>query len=114
MCEAWCDCQEMQCRRMRTNNVVNSGLCLRHGAKVKLCSVKRCKSQAHDGVVCIWHGAKSRSVRAKEAREVRELASKMAKEKKEEVEESLDENETVANQVDVDAPLPGVASSNSY
>jgi hypothetical protein len=70
--------------------------------------VKRCKSQAHDGVVCIWHGAKSRSVRAKEAREARELASKTTKEIKEEVEESL-LDETVPKQVD--APQPGVAST---
>eukprot|EP00984_Skeletonema_dohrnii_P020023 scaffold9684_cov147-Skeletonema_dohrnii-CCMP3373.AAC.2 len=41
-----------------TNQVVNGGVCMRHGAKVKRCSNEGCTSQARKGGVCVRHGAK--------------------------------------------------------
>eukprot|EP00984_Skeletonema_dohrnii_P037274 scaffold39167_cov155-Skeletonema_dohrnii-CCMP3373.AAC.2 len=40
------------------NQVVNGGVCNRHGAKVKLCSKEGCTNKAKKGGVCIKHGAK--------------------------------------------------------
>ena len=41
-----------------TNHVVNGGVCIRHGAKIKLCSSEGCTNVAQKGGVCIRHGAK--------------------------------------------------------
>ena len=41
-----------------TNQVVNGGVCKRHGAKVKRCSKEACTNQAVKGGACIKHGAK--------------------------------------------------------
>ena len=40
-----------------TKYVVNGGVCVRHGAKVKLCSSERCTNIVVNGGVCIRHGA---------------------------------------------------------
>ena len=41
-----------------TNQVVNGGVCRRHGAKVKLCRSEGCTNGAVKGGVCRKHGAK--------------------------------------------------------
>ena len=41
-----------------THQVVNGGLCWRHGAKKNFCSVVGCSKKAVNGGVCISHGAK--------------------------------------------------------
>ena len=41
-----------------TNQVVNGGVCIRHGAKVKRCNVVGCPNQVLNGGVCFSHGAK--------------------------------------------------------
>eukprot|EP00985_Skeletonema_marinoi_P032162 scaffold39069_cov154-Skeletonema_marinoi.AAC.19 len=41
-----------------TNQVINSGVCNRHGAKVKRCSREGCTNIAKKGGLCIRHGAK--------------------------------------------------------
>eukprot|EP00986_Skeletonema_menzelii_P008032 scaffold3256_cov120-Skeletonema_menzelii.AAC.4 len=43
-----------------TNHVVTGGVCVRHGAKVKLCSSEGCTNLAIKGGVCIRHGAKKK------------------------------------------------------
>jgi hypothetical protein len=40
-----------------TNQVRSGGVCVRHGAKVKLCSSEGCPNRARKGGVCIRHGA---------------------------------------------------------
>eukprot|EP00985_Skeletonema_marinoi_P010245 scaffold4829_cov106-Skeletonema_marinoi.AAC.3 len=40
-----------------TNLVRKSGVCIRHGAQVKLCSFPKCKNHAKNGGVCRRHGA---------------------------------------------------------
>ena len=40
------------------NRVMNSGVCARHGARVRICSVPDCTKYAQKGGVCIRHGAK--------------------------------------------------------
>jgi len=42
-----------------TNFVVNTGVCVRHGAKVKRCSSKGCTNHAKKGGVCVRHGITS-------------------------------------------------------
>jgi len=37
---------------------VNGGVCIKHGAKVKRCSVEDCDNKALKGGVCLKHGAK--------------------------------------------------------
>ena len=41
-----------------TNQVINSGVCIRHGAKVKKCSTDGCTNIAQNKGVCKRHGAK--------------------------------------------------------
>ena len=41
-----------------SNHVVKEGVCIRHGAKVKLCSFEGCTKRIVKGGVCIGHGAK--------------------------------------------------------
>eukprot|EP00986_Skeletonema_menzelii_P010678 scaffold5299_cov73-Skeletonema_menzelii.AAC.1 len=41
-----------------TNKVVQGGVCVRHGAKVKRCSSEGCTNRAQNGGVCKRHGAK--------------------------------------------------------
>jgi len=41
-----------------TNQVVNGGVCMRHGARVKRCSREGCTNVAVQGGVCNRHGAK--------------------------------------------------------
>ena len=41
-----------------TNQVVQGGVCRRHGAKVKLCKSRGCQNISIQGEVCIRHGAK--------------------------------------------------------
>ena len=41
-----------------TNQVVNGGVCIKHGAKVKRCSKEGCTNYAINGGVCRRHGAK--------------------------------------------------------
>jgi hypothetical protein len=36
----------------------NRGVCKKHGAKVYLCNIEGCTTQAYAGGVCVWHGAK--------------------------------------------------------
>ena len=43
-----------------TNQVVNGGVCKRHGAKVKTCSHEGCTNYSKNGRVCIRHGAKKK------------------------------------------------------
>ena len=40
-----------------TNGAVNGGVCKTHGAKVKLCSSEGCTNYSKKGGVCIKHGA---------------------------------------------------------
>mmetsp|Transcript_14646 Transcript_14646/g.30044 ORF Transcript_14646/g.30044 Transcript_14646/m.30044 type:complete len:184 (+) Transcript_14646:162-713(+) len=40
------------------NQVIQGGVCTRHGAKVKRCSSKGCTNKAVKGGVCVKHGAK--------------------------------------------------------
>mmetsp|Transcript_31884 Transcript_31884/g.48076 ORF Transcript_31884/g.48076 Transcript_31884/m.48076 type:complete len:275 (+) Transcript_31884:65-889(+) len=40
-----------------TNLVRKSGVCIRHGAQVKLCSFPKCRNHAKNGGVCRRHGA---------------------------------------------------------
>jgi hypothetical protein len=49
----WYECSAEGC----TNRAVKGGVCIRHGAKVKLCSSDGCTNQAKKGGVCIKHGA---------------------------------------------------------
>eukprot|EP00984_Skeletonema_dohrnii_P000264 scaffold86_cov98-Skeletonema_dohrnii-CCMP3373.AAC.1 len=48
-----------------TNVVVQGGVCVRHGARVKrqLCSREECTNQAVQGGVCVRHGAKGKRKR---------------------------------------------------
>ena len=39
------------------NRVMNTGVCARHGARVRICSVQHCTKYAQKGGVCIRHGA---------------------------------------------------------
>eukprot|EP00984_Skeletonema_dohrnii_P012791 scaffold5219_cov148-Skeletonema_dohrnii-CCMP3373.AAC.9 len=41
-----------------TNIVINRGVCIRHGAKIKKCSSEGCTNQVQRGGVCMRHGAK--------------------------------------------------------
>eukprot|EP00984_Skeletonema_dohrnii_P002766 scaffold955_cov79-Skeletonema_dohrnii-CCMP3373.AAC.8 len=41
-----------------TNHAKNGGVCIKHGAEVKLCSVEGCTNYAKKGGLCIRHGAK--------------------------------------------------------
>eukprot|EP00986_Skeletonema_menzelii_P009584 scaffold4387_cov94-Skeletonema_menzelii.AAC.1 len=41
-----------------TNRAQKGGVCCRHGAKVKRCSSKGCKNRSQKGGVCKRHGAK--------------------------------------------------------
>ena len=41
-----------------TKYAQRGGVCIMHGAKVKLCSHEGCNNQAKKGGVCIMHGAK--------------------------------------------------------
>eukprot|EP00984_Skeletonema_dohrnii_P026615 scaffold15968_cov70-Skeletonema_dohrnii-CCMP3373.AAC.1 len=43
-----------------TNLVVEGGVCVRHGAKVKRCSSEGCTNHAQTGGVCMKHGAKKK------------------------------------------------------
>ena len=43
-----------------TNYVVNKGVCIGHGAKVKICKVEGCTTQAVRGGICVRHGAQVR------------------------------------------------------
>ena len=47
-----------------TNRVINGGVCLRHGAKLKLCSSEGCTKLAQRGGVCVKHGAKRKRCRS--------------------------------------------------
>ena len=40
-----------------TNQTLKGGVCTKHGAKVKLCSSEGCSNKAQQGGVCIKHGA---------------------------------------------------------
>jgi hypothetical protein len=40
------------------NKAQKGGVCVTHGAEVKLCTFKGCNNQAKKGGVCITHGAK--------------------------------------------------------
>lgn len=40
-----------------TNQVQQGGLCIRHGAKVKMCTASGCTKLAQQGGLCIKHGA---------------------------------------------------------
>ena len=42
-----------------TNNVVNSGVCYRHGAKKRLCKHEGCTNVVKSDGVCLKHGARS-------------------------------------------------------
>ena len=41
-----------------SSHIVNGGVCMRHGAKMKLCSSEGCANYAKNGGLCIRHGAK--------------------------------------------------------
>ena len=40
------------------SKVVNSGVCMKHGARRRICSTKGCKNMIVKGGVCVRHGAK--------------------------------------------------------
>ena len=45
-----------------TNQSRKGGVCVRHGAKLKLCSSEACTYLAREGGVCIRHGTKNRKI----------------------------------------------------
>jgi hypothetical protein len=50
-----------------TKGAQNEGVCIRHGAKVKRCSSDKCTNKAQRGGVCIRHGANSNCALTKDA-----------------------------------------------
>ena len=55
------------------NQVVNGGLCKRHGAEVKRCKHEGCTNLARKGGVCVSHGAKVKICRYEGCKERRSL-----------------------------------------
>jgi hypothetical protein len=49
---------DMNALLMDAQIVIKEGVRMRHGAKVKLCSIEGCTNQAQKGGVCVKHGAK--------------------------------------------------------
>jgi len=90
-----CECSFDAC----TNNAVNGGVCVRHGAKVKRCSREGCTNQVQKGGVCVRHGAKVKRCRSEGCTN---QAQKPIKLKKEECVESMGQRSYAAMK---DAPI---------